>query len=100
MNLSIYLVIALLSAITCIIVGYGINNAIATSLVTQQSSSIVSDQHSSDDGSTIIQEQSSDQLQSNSASNSFAVGENIGDEIVSSYKQHSKQRTEQYKQHK
>src|SRR5215213_7467182 len=84
MNLSIYLVIALLSATTCIIVGYGINNAIATSLVTQQSSSIVSDQHSSDDGSTIIQEQSSEQLQSNSASNSFAVGENIGDEIVSS----------------
>jgi hypothetical protein len=84
MNLSIYLVIALLSAITCIIVGYGINNAIATSLVTQQSSSIVSEQHSSDDGSTIIQEQSSDQLQSNSASNSLAVGENIGDEIVSS----------------
>jgi hypothetical protein len=84
MNLSIYLVIALLSATTCIIVGYGINSAIATSLVTQQSSSIVSEQHSSDDGSTIIQEQSSDQLQSNSASNSLAVGENIGDEIVSS----------------
>jgi hypothetical protein len=84
MNLSMYLVIALLSATTCIIVGYGINSAIATSLVTQQSSSIVSEQHSSDDGSTIIQEQSSDQLQSNSASNSLAVGENIGDEIVSS----------------
>ena len=49
MSLTIYIVIALLGAISCIIAGYGINNATATSLSTQQSS-IVSEQYSSDDG--------------------------------------------------
>jgi cytoskeletal protein RodZ len=76
MNLSIYLVIALLGAITCIIVGYGINDAIATSLSTQQSS-VVSEQYSSDDGSTTIQ-QSSDQSQSSSSSSSLVSSQNSG----------------------
>jgi cytoskeletal protein RodZ len=81
MNLSIYLVIALLGAITCIIVGYGTNNAIATSLSTQQSS-IVSEQLSSNDGSTTIQ-QSSDQSQSGSSS-SLVTSQNSGSDTVSS----------------
>jgi cytoskeletal protein RodZ len=81
MNLSIYLVIALLGAITCIIVGYGTNNAIATSLSTQQSS-IVSEQLSSNDGSTTIQ-QSSDQSQSSSSS-SLVTSQNSGSDAVSS----------------
>jgi cytoskeletal protein RodZ len=81
MNLSIYLVIALLGAITCIIVGYGTNNAIATSLSTQQSS-IVSEQLSSNDGSTTIQ-QSSDQSQSGSSS-SLVTSQNSGSDSVSS----------------
>jgi cytoskeletal protein RodZ len=83
MNLSIYPVIALLSAITCIIVGYGINNAIATSLSAQQSSSIVSEQHSSDDGSATIR-QSSDQSQSSSSSSSLVSSQNSGSDTVSS----------------
>jgi cytoskeletal protein RodZ len=81
MNLSIYLVIALLGGITCIIVGYGTNNAIATSLSTQQSS-IVSEQLSSNDGSTTIQ-QSSDQSQSSSSS-SLVTSQNSGSDTVSS----------------
>jgi cytoskeletal protein RodZ len=81
MNLSIYLVIALLGAITCIIVGYGTNNAIATSLSTQQSS-IVSEQLSSNDGSTTIQ-QSSDQSQASSSS-SLVTSQNSGSDTVSS----------------
>jgi cytoskeletal protein RodZ len=81
MNLSIYLVIALLGGITCIIVGYGTNNAIATSLSTQQSS-IVSEQLSSNDGSTTIQ-QSSDQSQSGSSS-SLVTSQNSGSDSVSS----------------
>ena len=81
MNLSIYLAIALLGAITCIIVGYGTNNAIATSLSTQQSS-IVSEQLSSNDGSTTIQ-QSSDQSQSSSSS-SLVTSQNSGSDTVSS----------------
>ena len=81
MNLSIYLAIALLGAITCIIVGYGTNNAIATSLSTQQSS-IVSEQLSSNDGSTTIQ-QSSDQSQSGSSS-SLVTSQNSGSDTVSS----------------
>src|SRR5829696_6289524 len=80
MNLSIYLVIALLGAITCIIVGYGTNNAIATSLSTQQSS-IVSEQLSSNDGTTI--QQSSDQSQSSSSS-SLVTSQNSGSDTVSS----------------
>ena len=81
MNLSIYLVIALLGGITCIIVGYGTNNAIATSLSTQQSS-IVSEQLSSNDGSTTIQ-QSSGQSQSSSSS-SLVTSQNSGSDTVSS----------------
>ena len=81
MNLSIYLVIALLGGITCIIVGYGTNNAIATSLSTQQSS-MVSEQLSSNDGSTTIQ-QSSDQSQSGSSS-SLVTSQNSGSDTVSS----------------
>jgi cytoskeletal protein RodZ len=81
MNLSIYLVIALLGGITCIIVGYGTNNAIATSLSTQQSS-IVSEQLSSNDGSTTIQ-QSSDQSQASSSS-SLVTSQNSGSDTVSS----------------
>jgi cytoskeletal protein RodZ len=82
MNLSIYLVIALLGAITCIIVGYGTNNAIATSLSTQQSS-IVSEQLSSNDGSATIR-QSSDQSQSSSSSSSLVTSQNSGSDTVSS----------------
>jgi hypothetical protein len=82
MNLSIYLVIALLGAITCSNAGYGINNAIATSLSAQQSS-IVSEQYSSDDGSTTIR-QSSDQSQSSSSSNSLVSSQNSGSDTVSS----------------
>ena len=82
MNLSIYLVIALLGAITCITAGYGINNALATSLSTQQSS-VVSEQYSSDDGSTTIQ-QSSDQSQSSSSSSSLVSSQNSGSDTVSS----------------
>jgi hypothetical protein len=82
MNLSIYLVIALLGAITCITAGYGINNAIATSLSTQQSS-IVSEQLSSDDGSATIQH-SSDQSQSSSSSSSLVTSQNSGSDAVSS----------------
>ena len=84
MNLSIYLVIALLSAITCITAGYGINNAIATSLSAQQSSSIVSEQYSSDDGSSSTIRQSSDQSQSSSSSNSLVSSQNSGSDTVSS----------------
>ena|SRR5215210_523758 len=84
MSLTIYVIIALLGAITCIIVGYGINNnAIATSLSTQQSS-IVSEQYSSDDGSTTIRQSSSDQSQSSSSSSSLVTSENSGSDTVSS----------------
>ena len=82
MNLSIYLVIALLGAITCSNAGYGINNAIATSLSTQQSS-IMSEQLSSDNGSTTIQ-RSSDQSQSSSSSSSLVTSQNSGSDAVSS----------------
>jgi hypothetical protein len=83
MGLTIYVIIALLGAITCIIVGYGINNAIATSLSTQQSS-IVSEQYSSDDGSTTIRQSSSDQSQSSSSSSSLVTSQNSGSDTVSS----------------
>ena len=83
MSLTIYLIIALFGAITCIIVGYGINNAIATSLSTQQSS-IVSEQYSNDDGSTTIQQSSSDQSQSSSSSSSLVTSQNSGSGTVSS----------------
>jgi hypothetical protein len=83
MSLTIYVIIALLGAITCIIVGYGINNAIATSLSTQQSS-IVSEQYSSDDGSTTIRQSSSDQSQSSSSSSSLVTSQNSGSGTVSS----------------
>ena len=83
MSLTIYVIIALLGAITCIIVGYGINNAIATSLSTQQSST-VSEQYSSDDGSTTIQQSSSDQSQSSSSSSSLVTSQNSGSDTVSS----------------
>jgi cytoskeletal protein RodZ len=84
MSLTIYIVIALLGAISCIIAGYGINNtAIATSLSTQQSS-IVSEQHSSDDGSTTIRQSSSGQSQSSSSSSSLVTSQNSGNDTVSS----------------
>jgi hypothetical protein len=83
MSLTIYVIVALLGAITCIIVGYGINNAIATSLSTQQSS-IVSEQYSSDDGSTTIRQSSSDQSQSSSSSSSLVTSQNSGSDTVSS----------------
>jgi hypothetical protein len=83
MSLTIYVIIALLGAITCIIVGYGINNAIATSLSTQQSST-VSEQYSSDDGSTTIRQSSSDQSQSSSSSSSLVTSQNSGSDTVSS----------------
>ena len=83
MSLTIYVIIALLGAITCIIVGHGINNAIATSLSTQQSST-VSEQYSSDDGSTTIRQSSSDQSQSSSSSSSLVTSQNSGSDTVSS----------------
>ncbi len=83
MSLTIYIVIALLGAISCIIAGYGINNATATSLNTQQSS-IVSEQYSSDDGSATIQQSSSGQSQSSSSSSSLVTSQNSGSDTVSS----------------
>jgi hypothetical protein len=83
MSLTIYIVIALLGAISCIIAGYGINNATATSLSTQQSS-IVSEQYSSDDGSATIQQSSSGQSQSSSSSSSLVTSQNSGSDTVSS----------------
>ncbi len=82
MTLSIYIVIGLLGVLlTCVIVGYGIDDVIASSLVTKQSSTLLSEHHSSNNDTTIIQ-QSSGQL--NSASSPLAIGENIGDRIISS----------------
>jgi hypothetical protein len=83
MSLTIYIVIALLGTISCIIAGYGINNAIATSLSTQQSS-IVSEQYSSDDGSATIQQSSSGQSQSSSSSSSLVTSQNSGSDTASS----------------
>ena len=83
MSLTIYIVIALFGTISCIIAGYGINNAIATTLSAQQSS-IVSEQYSSDDGSTTIRQSSSDQSQSSSSSSSVVTSQNSGSNTVSS----------------
>ena len=84
MALAIYVILALLGSIICIVAGYGINNSIAASTITQQQSSVVSEQHSNNHGSTIIQ-QSSDQLQSSSSSsNSVVISENSGNRTVSS----------------
>jgi hypothetical protein len=85
---TIYVVIALLAAATCIIVDYGINNGMAAaSLITQQqsssSSSLASEQHSSDSDSTVIQ-QSSGQSQSSSTSSSVITSESSSGEGVSS----------------
>jgi hypothetical protein len=83
MSLTIYIVIALFGTISCIIAGYGINNAIATTLSAQQSS-IMSEQYSSDDGSTTIRQSSSDQSQSSSSSSSVVTSQNSGSNAVSS----------------
>ena len=83
MSWTINIVIALLGTISCIIAGYGINNAIATSQSTQQSS-IVSEQHSSDDGSATIRQSSSGQSQSSSSSSSLVTSQNSGSDTVSS----------------
>lgn len=82
---TIYVVIALLAAGTCVIVGYGINNGMAAaSIITQQqSSSLASEQHSSDSDSTVIR-QSSGQSQSSSTSSSVITSESSSDEGVSS----------------
>jgi hypothetical protein len=82
MALIVYIVIALLGATICALVGYGINNSIASSMTSQQSS-IVSEQHSSNDDSTIVQ-QSSDQSLSSSGSSSLVINQNSGSGTVTS----------------
>lgn len=85
MILTVYVVIALLGAATCVVVGYGINNgmAAASTITQQQSSSIMSEQHSSDSDSTVIP-QSSGQSQSSSTSSSVITSESSSGEGVSS----------------
>jgi hypothetical protein len=83
MTFTIHNVIALFSAIICIIIGYGIPNSIAVSAITQQQSSIVSEQYSSGHDGTVIQ-QSSDQSQSSSSSNSVVISQNSSGGAVSS----------------
>jgi len=76
MVLTAYILAALLIAtVTFVIVGYGINNNIATaSIVKQQQSSIMSEQHSSNsDNSATLQSQ--DSLQSSSTSDSVIISE-------------------------
>jgi hypothetical protein len=76
MVLTAYILSALLIAtVTFVIVGYGINNNIATaSMVKQQQSSIMSEQHSSNsDNSATLQSQ--DSLQSSSTSDSVIISE-------------------------
>ncbi len=83
MTLSIYTVIGLLGVLlTCAILGYGTNNVLASSLITQQSSSSLESEHHSSNKDTTIIQQSSGQL--NSVSSSLSIGENIGDQIISS----------------
>jgi hypothetical protein len=83
MALTFYIVLALLGATICALVGYGINNSIATSITSQQSS-IVSEQQSSNDDSTVVQQQSSDQSQSSSGSSSLVINQNSGSGTVTS----------------
>ncbi len=84
MILAVYAIIALLATAICVIVGYGVNNSMATaSVITQQQSSIMSEQHSSDSDSTVIQ-QSSGQSQSSSTSNSVIISESSSGEGISS----------------
>src|SRR5919202_2906020 len=84
MTFTIHNVIALFSAIICIIIiSYGIPNSIAVSAITQQQSSIVSEQYSSGHDGTVIQ-QSSDQSQSSSSSNSVVISQNSSGGAVSS----------------
>ncbi len=77
MNVTICVIFALLSTVICISFGYGINEPVEASATIQQQSSMVSEQYSSGQGSTIIQ-QSSDQSQSSSSSNSVVISQNSG----------------------
>jgi hypothetical protein len=84
MILTVYVVIALLATVAFAIVGYGINNGIAAASITpQQQSSMVTEQHSSDSESTVIQ-QSSGQSQSSSTSSSVITSESGSGESDSS----------------
>jgi hypothetical protein len=74
MNLTTYVLLALLGTIICTIVGYGINSSIATSSSSQQSS-ISSTQQSSS---------SSSSQQSSSSSSSLVINQNNGGNSVSS----------------
>jgi hypothetical protein len=67
-TLTIYVVLALLGAIICTIVGYGINNSIAASITTQQSST---QSQSSSSSSSIVTSQSSSGSDAVSSSNTI-----------------------------
>lgn len=68
MTLTIYIVLALLGAIVCTIVGYGINNSIAASITTQQSST---QSQSSSSSSSLVTSQSSSGSNAVSSSNTI-----------------------------
>jgi hypothetical protein len=80
MNLTVYVVAALLAIAAFVIAVYGINNNVAaTSIITQQQSS------GSSQSSSITQQQSSSgSSQSSSTSDSVIISESSGDESVSS----------------
>jgi hypothetical protein len=80
MNLTVYIVAALLAIAAFVIAVYGINNNVAaTSIIAQQQSS------GSSQSSSIAQQQSSSgSSQSSSTSDSVIISESSGDESVSS----------------
>jgi cytoskeletal protein RodZ len=79
MNLTVYVIAALLAIAAFVIAAYGINdNVAATSIIAQQQSS------GSSQSSSITQQQSSGSSQSSSTSDSVIISESSGDESVSS----------------
>jgi hypothetical protein len=79
MNLTVYIIAALLAIAAFVIAAYGINdNVAATSIITQQQSS------GSSQSSSITQQQSSGSSQSSSTSDSVIISESSGDGSVSS----------------
>ncbi len=79
MNLTVYVVAALLAIAAFVIAVYGTNNNVAaTSIITQQQSS------GSSQSSSITQQQSSGSSQSSSTSDSVIINESSGDGSVSS----------------
>jgi hypothetical protein len=75
MNLTTYVVLALLGTIICTTVGYGINNSIATSSSTSSSTTQQSSSSSSSSSTT---------QQSSSSSSSLVINQNNGGNSVSS----------------